>query len=291
MTYTLYIGDRTFSSWSLRGWLMFEKFDLPFKSKMVGLYGGTMAKDLAHLAPARTVPAMQTPEGHVLTDSLAMAETLHEAHPQAGLYPADAGARALARSMVAEMHSGFSALRGDCAMNLSHVWKGFSPSADVLRDLERISELWSLARERHGADGPWLFGAYSLADVFYAPAVCRIVGYDLPVSDTLRAYIDTVMDDPALRRWRAMGQTKSYDPMPYQMDLEHRDWPIKDLTSAKLVESGTPENDACPYSDLPVTHLLDVGGRIFGFCNPFCREKTMHDPSAWPAFMALLSLR
>ncbi|MEL6685666.1 MAG: glutathione S-transferase N-terminal domain-containing protein, partial [Pseudomonadota bacterium] len=102
MTYELYIGDRTFSSWSLRGWLMLEKFGLPYRAHMVGLYAGTMKADLAHLAPAKTVPVMQTANGHVLTDSLAMAETLAENHPEAKLYPVDPAARALARSITAE---------------------------------------------------------------------------------------------------------------------------------------------------------------------------------------------
>ena len=134
MTYGLFIGDRTFSSWSLRGWLMLEAFGLTYRTRMVGLYDGTMAQDLAELAPARTVPAMRTPEGHVLTDSLAMAETLAEAHADAGLWPRDGAARALARSMVAEMHAGFTALRGACPMMLAHAWEGFEPDAAVRAD-------------------------------------------------------------------------------------------------------------------------------------------------------------
>ena len=120
MTYELYIGDRTFSSWSLRGWLMLEKFGLPYKTTMVGLYAGTMAADMAHLSTAKTVPAMVTPSGGLLTDSIAMAETLHEENPTAGLYPTDPAARAMARSLVAEMHGSFGALRGDCPHNMEH---------------------------------------------------------------------------------------------------------------------------------------------------------------------------
>ena len=154
MTYHLYIGDRTFSSWLLRGWLMLEKFSLPYKTTLVGLYGGTMASDLAHLPGARTVPVMTTPEGGVLTDSLAMAETLHEAHPGAGLYPADPQARAMARSLVAEMHSGFGALRGACPHNMAHVVQGFAVSDAVRKDVDRIVTLWAMARDRFGAGGP-----------------------------------------------------------------------------------------------------------------------------------------
>jgi glutathione S-transferase len=225
MTYQLYIGDRTFSSWSLRGWLMLEKFGLPYKSHMVGLYSGTMQADLAHLEPARTVPVLQTSAGHVVTDSLAMAETLVEENPHVDLYPRDPAARALARSMTAEMHSGFGALRDACPMMLAFCWDGFAASQGVQRDLARIEDLWGLARDRHGADGPWLFGRYSLADAFYAPVAMRITAYDLPVSDASRAYVDAHLSDPAFLQWRAEGLKVDYDPWPYPRDLARKPWP------------------------------------------------------------------
>ncbi|WP_296423368.1 glutathione S-transferase [Yoonia sp.] len=225
MTYQLYIGDRTFSSWSLRGWLMLEKFGLPYNTHMVGLYAGTMAQDLAHLAPARSVPVMQTGAGHVLTDSIAMAETLVENHPAVDLYPRDPGARALARSMVAEMHSGFMALRNDCPNMISHVWDGFVPSQTVIADIQRAQDLWALARSRHGHDGPWLFGAYSLADVFYAPVALRITAYGLPVSSAAQAYVNQHLADPAFLQWRAAAQLENVAPWPYPMDLKRLPWP------------------------------------------------------------------
>lgn len=287
MTYDLFIGDRTFSSWSLRGWLMLRKFDLPHRTHMVGLYTGTMAADLADLAPARLVPVMRDADGIVVFDSLAMAETLAERHPNAGLWPEDPAARALARSITAEMHAGFSALRGDCAMQLQHQWQGFTPSDAVRADLDRIETLWSLARTRHGDGGPWLFGRYSLADAFYAPVAARIAGYALPVGETARAYVDTTLTDPAFRQWRAMGLTKTYDPFPYPQPLDTAPWPGPAPVPARAVDSGTPENTACPYSGDPVTHLMETGGRVFGFCNAFCRDKTVADPDAWTAFTAL----
>jgi len=228
MTYDLYIGDRTFSSWSLRGWLMFECFDIPHRTHMVGLYTGTMQQDLAPLAPARLVPVMRIPDGTVVGDTLAMAETLAERHPDAGLWPADPAARAMARWLVAEMHSGFGALRTDCPMQLHGQWQGFAPSDAVRTDLARLEDLWSLARSQFGDAGPWLFGAYSLADVFYAPIAARIAGYDLPVSDAAQTYVAHHLSDPAFRAWRAQGLTVSYDPMPYAMDLEQGAWPGPD---------------------------------------------------------------
>ncbi|WP_373353956.1 glutathione S-transferase [Pseudoroseicyclus sp. CXY001] len=224
MGYRLFIGDQSFSSWSLRGWLMFEAFHLPAEVVEVGLYSGTMAEDLAPLAPARLVPAMSTPEGAVVFDTLAMAETLAERHP--GLWPDDPAARAFARSITAEMHSGFTALRSECPMYLRHAWAGFTPSEAVTADLARIELLWRTARARHGApDSPWLFGRYSLADAFYAPVALRIAGYGLPVSDEAAAYVAAHLAHPAVIAWRAAGQAKSYETLPYQQDLPEAPWP------------------------------------------------------------------
>ena len=287
MTYQLFIGDRTFSSWSLRGWLMLEKFGIPYRTTMVGLYSGTKEADLADLFPARTVPVLRTPEGDILTDSLAMAETLVERHPEIALYPKDATERALCRSLVAEMHSGFTALRGACPMMLAHGFKGYSPDQGVLSDLQRIELLWTTAMDRHGGAGPWLFGDYTLADVFYAPIAARIATYGLPVGDRAQAYMVAHLSDPSFRQWRAMGLTKSYDPVPYQLDLPQSDWPGPLRLAARAVQSGPSENDICPYSGDPVTHFLELDGRVFGFCNAFCRDKTVADPGAWPGFTAI----
>jgi len=226
MTYDLFIGDRTFSSWSLRGWLMFEKFGLPFRTHMIGLYSGTLAEDLAALAPARLVPVMRTPDGIVVGDTLAMAETLAERHPDAGLWPEDPAARALARWLVAEMHSGFGALRTACPMQLLHRYIGFHVDETVAKDLARIEALWALARRRHGAAGSWLFGQYSLADIFFAPVAARIAGYGLPVADETAAYVAAHLADPAFREWRKAGLKVKYDPQPYALDLPTEPWPV-----------------------------------------------------------------
>ncbi len=226
MTYDIYLGDQTFSSWSLRGWLMLEKFGLPYRAHMVGLYSGTMADDLAPLAPARLVPTLRTPEGLVVGESLTIGETLAERHPQAGLWPADPAQRATARWLCAEMVSGFSALRGDCPMQLLRVYQGFAPSDAVKTDLARIETLWDHARAISGAQSGPLFGTYSLADVFYTPVAARIIGFDLPVSAASRAYCLDLLSDPAVRAWRAEGLKTRYDPEPYAQDLAATDWPV-----------------------------------------------------------------
>lgn len=289
MTYDLYIGDRTFSSWSLRGWLMFEAFNIPYRAHLAGLYTGTLKEDLADLAPARFVPVMKTPEGIPVGDTLAMAETLAEAHPDAGLWPEDPAARALARWLVAEMHSGFGALREDCPMQLLGVVDGFDPAAEVLADLARIEDLWTIARAKFGRDdSPWLFGDYSLADVFYAPVAARIAGFGLPVSAEAQAYVAAHLADPAFRRWRAVGLLKSYDPVPYIDGVPLSDWPGPAPLAAHACD-GPSINDTCPYSGDPVTDFLSLNGQVWGFCNPGCRDKTVNDPEAWPAFMNMVA--
>lgn len=226
MTYDLFIGDRMYSSWSLRGWLMLEKFSLPHVVHMVGLYTGHMAQDLADLAPARLVPTLRTPEGTVVGETVAMAETLAERHPEAGLWPRDPAARATARWLVAEMASGFSALRGECAMQLGHIWEGFLPSDAVLADLARLEALFAHARTVSGSAQGWLFGDYSLADVFYTPVAARIIGYDLPVAEDTRSYCRALLSDPAVLRWQEEARKVHYDPEPYALDLPRRPWSL-----------------------------------------------------------------
>ncbi len=226
MTYTLYIGDRLYSSWSLRGWLMLEKFSLPYEAKLVGLYAGTMAEDLSHLAPARLVPTLQLSDGTVVGESLAMAETLAEQNPEAQMWPAEAAARAPARWVCAEMVGGFGGLRSQCPMQLSHIWQGFTVTEAVQKDLDRIEALFAHARKISGAESGPLFGTYSLADVFYTPVAVRIVGYDLPVSEATRAYCRFLLSDPAVEAWQAEARKVTYDPEPYALDLERRDWAL-----------------------------------------------------------------
>jgi len=225
MTYDLYIGDRMFSSWSLRGWLMFEKFGIPCRTHLIGLYSGTMAQDMAALAPARLVPAVRAPDGTVIGESLAIAETLAERHPGAGHWPGAPADRATARWLCAEMASGFGALRDACPMQLQYCHQGFTPSDAVLADLDRVQILWAHARSVSGSTTPWLFGDYSLADAFYTPVAARIVGYDLPVSPSARAYCDAVLGDPAVQDWRRAAHEITYDPDPYALDLPHTAWP------------------------------------------------------------------
>lgn len=290
MTYDLVLGDYAYSSWSLRGWLLLERFGLPYRSRLVDFDApASVARQLADLAPARSVPTLVTPEGAIVSDSLAIAEELASRHPDAGLWPADARTRATARTLVAEMHSGFAALRGECPMNLRTAYTGVETSAALLADLERIETLWSHARAIGQTPGPWLFGAYSAVDAFFAPVAARIAGYGLPVSGTAAAYVAHHLADPAFRRWRAMALVRGATLARYAKPYATTGWPGPAPRPAQAVDQGRPENAACPYSGKAVTHLLKFEERIFGFCNAFCRDKTAADPEAWPAFMALVN--
>lgn len=225
MSYDLFFADSMFSSWSLRGWLLLEKFNLEFTPHLVGLYAGTMAQDLAALAPARLVPVLRLPCGTVVGETLAIAETLAERHPEAGHWPADPALRATARWLCAEMASGFMTLRTDCPMQLREVVEGFEPSTELRADLNRLETLWAHARACSGAAEGWLFGSYSAADVFFAPVAARIIGYDLPVSEAARAYCAQHIADPSFLRWRAEAKRVRYDPEPYVTGLPTRPWP------------------------------------------------------------------
>ncbi len=286
MSYDLILGDRAYSSWSLRGWLLFENFGLAARTQFVSFIGGQAGwAALAPHAPARTVPTLISPEGAVVSDSLAIAEELATRHPGAGIWPQNARARATARTLAAEMHAGFAALRSDCPMNLRCAYAGYVPPPEVAADVARIEAIWTHALDTFG--GPWLTGAYSAADAFFAPVAARIATYGLSVSPRARAYVDAHLADPAFRRWRAMALVAGPDLPWYARDLERIDWPGPRPLPADAAGTGPAENAACPYSGRPVTHFLGFGGRTWGFCNAFCRDKTAADPGAWPAFMAM----
>jgi glutathione S-transferase len=287
MPYSLAIGDRAYSSWSLRGWLMFDAFGIDVTCQSVRLYTEPLTVLLKDYFPAKSVPVMRTPDGVVVPESLAIAEELASRHPTAGLWPADPTARAIARSLAAEMHAGFGALRNHCPMNLRVSYSDCQPPQAVLSDLERLELIWSDARQRTGATGPWLCGDYSAADAFFAPVAARIAGYNLQVDPTSASYVKAHLAHPSFRRWRAMGLIDGADQDFYRRDFPTCPWPGPSLIKARAVPGTDAENSACPYSGKQVTHVLELAGRRFGFCNAFCRDKTVADPEAWPKFMVL----
>lgn len=287
MTYDLVIGDRAYSSWSLRGWLFFDAFGLPVKLHTARLYTGELPTLLKQFHPGKTAPTMRTPDGVVVPETIAIAEELASRHPQAGIWPADPKARAVARVLAAEMHAGFTALRNHCPMNLRVSYEGCEPPQAVLDDLKRLEVIWDWARAETGAK-VWLAGDYSAADAFFAPVATRIATYNLPVSERAMDYVQAHLAHPSFRRWRAMGLVDGADQEFYRRPYPRRPWPGPVPMAARAVEGVAAENAVCPYSGKAVTHVLELNGRRFGFCNAFCRDKTVADPEAWAEFMALL---
>ena len=204
---TLYIGNKNYSSWSMRPWVLLRQAGIAFEEVMVrfdSFSGDSQFKQrLGAISPAGRVPVL-VDDDLVVWDTLAIAEYVAERFPEAQLWPADRAARARARSVCAEMHSGFSALRGTFGMNI----EASLPQIGALKlrdqpqaraDLARIDEMWSELLDQHG--GPMLFGAFSIADAYFAPVCMRIHSYALPVSTKVQAYVDRVRALPAVAAW------------------------------------------------------------------------------------------
>ena len=198
--YTLYIANRNYSSWSLRGWLCARLSGAPFEAKLVQL--GTGGPNPAYLtfSPTGLVPCLH--DGDVVVwESLAIAEYLAERHP--GMWPADAKARAFARSMCAEMHAGFRDLRSDMTMCIRERVDVRPWSNDLVEDIERVFALWTEARRRFGAGGPYLFGTWSIADAFFAPVAFRFQTYAVEPLDEAGAYWRRLLAHPHVREWES----------------------------------------------------------------------------------------
>jgi glutathione S-transferase len=205
----LHIGNKNYSSWSMRPWVLMRQAGIPFEEVMVRFDGFTpqsqFKQRIGALNPAGKVPIL-VDDGLVVWDTLAIAEYVAERFPEHQLWPRERAARARARSVCAEMHSGFSALRSACPMNIEARLPEIG--AIVLRDqsgvrddLDRITQMWSTLLREHG--GPMLFGAFSVADAYYAPVVMRLRTYELPVPEDVAAYMQRVVELPGVQAWIA----------------------------------------------------------------------------------------
>jgi glutathione S-transferase len=194
----LIVGNKNYSSWSLRPWLAMKQLGLEFEERRVSLYVPGAKEQLLGYSPAGKVPILIDGERRVW-ESLAILEYLAERHPS--LWPAAPAARALARSISAEMHSGFAALRQHMSMNIRKRHPGKGRTAESLADIARIVAMWSDCRAHFGAGGPFLFGAFSAADAMYAPVVLRFRTYAVELPPPCRAYADAVLELPALHEW------------------------------------------------------------------------------------------
>jgi glutathione S-transferase len=209
MSLTLYIGNKAYSSWSLRAWLAAHAAGAAFETVRIPLYQADSAAALARHSPTGRVPVLR--DGPVVVwDSLAICEYLAERFPGAGLWPADSADRAFARSVSAEMHSGFQALREALPMNARAVGRRVDRDAAVDRDIARIQAIWRECRGRAIAQrGPWLLGAFGVVDCMYAPVALRFRAYGVPCGDVERAWMATLLAHEPLRTWIADAERES----------------------------------------------------------------------------------
>jgi glutathione S-transferase len=205
MALKLVIGNKNYSSWSMRPWLALRANDIPFEEIFIPLYTGEADKQrILDVAPSGKVPALV--DGDItIWDSLAIIEYLAERFPEKRLWPRDPAQRAHARSISAEMHSGFAALRNECGMNLHRPVGAIELSADARANVARIQDIWTECRERYGKSGAFLFGAFGAADAMFAPVVHRFRTYAIAVEPQVRRYMGAMMALPAFQEWTNAG--------------------------------------------------------------------------------------
>lgn len=197
----LIIGNKLYSSWSMRPWLVLRAFGIPFEETVIPLKRPETADAIAQHSPSRKVPVLIDGDVRVW-ESLAIIEYLAEKFPEHAIWPRDPAARAYARAIASEMHAGFPALRQACSMNLGKKFIARDRGPEVFADVARIIALWNVTRDRFGAGGSFLYGTFSAADAMYAPVVTRFETYSIPVEAPARAYMDAVLAHPAFCAWR-----------------------------------------------------------------------------------------
>lgn len=208
----LFIGNKTYSSWSLRGWLACKQSGLPFEEIVVPLYDEEWDKRRggAEFAPSSGKVPILWDEDVVVWDSLAIIETLNEKAGGDRFWPADPGARAMARSMAAEMHSGYQALRREHSMNIRRTFPETPVSEAAQADVARIMEIWAQARARYGGEGDFLFGEFNAVDIMFAPVVTRFITYGIPVARFALPYMQAVIAHPWMQDWIAAAQAEDW---------------------------------------------------------------------------------
>ncbi|MEE4752503.1 glutathione S-transferase family protein [Pseudomonas alliivorans] len=208
MSLHLIIGDKRYSSWSLRPWLVLEMTGAPFTDQVIRLNLPDSRENILKYSPTGKVPALQCEHGTII-DSLAICEYLVERFPDADLWPRDIAARAQARSACAQMHSGFMSLRSNMPMDLRQDQALEVIPVDTQTDIDRVVALWAECRKAATQDGPFLFGRPSIADAFFAPVAIRLRTYRVALPDEALAYIETIYQWPAFQRWQQAGLEES----------------------------------------------------------------------------------
>ena len=197
---TIYLGNKNYSSWSLRPWLSLKQTGVAFDEEVIPLSEPTTRSTILRYSPSGKVPALKHNELTVW-DGLAICEYLAETFSEAKLWPADKAARAVARSVCAEMHSSFAALREHLPMNMRSSFPNRGVTPEVQADINRITAIWRDCRKRFGEGGPFLFGSFTNADAMYAPVVSRFRTYKIELDEAAQEYTDAVWALPALQEW------------------------------------------------------------------------------------------
>lgn len=204
----LIIGNKNYSSWSLRPWLLLSVHGIPFEEIRIPLYRDDTHEALSVYTDAGKVPVLHDGD-LVVWDSLAICEYVSGRHLGGGGWPEDTGARAEARSWCAEMHSGFFAIRNGFPMNCRATGRHVKTTPELDTEIARIDTMWSRLRQRYAKQGPWLFGDFSIVDCMFAPVVSRFHTYDVPVSGPCSAYMEHVLAHDAMVRWYEDGLAES----------------------------------------------------------------------------------
>lgn len=207
MNPTLIIGNKNYSSWSLRPWLLLREAGIEFDERLILLDTSDTAAQIAQYSGAGTVPVLLLGQ-QTIWDSLAIAETVAERWPDKQLWPEDADARAHARSVSAEMHAGFSALRSGMPMNCRAMGRKVHLPDDITHEIDRIFAIWSDCHNRYSSGGDWLFGKFSIADAMFAPVVLRFRTYSINLPDSACVYPQRLLQSRAMQDWLAAAESE-----------------------------------------------------------------------------------
>lgn len=212
---TLYIGNKNYSSWSLRPWLALTTAKIAFEERLIVLFDKNWPAAIAAVSPTGKVPVLHA-GGQVICETIAILEYAAELKPE--LWPADPATRAVARAAAAEMHAGFAALRNHMPMNIRKSLPGKGMGPGVAKDIARVCALWRDCRTRFGQDGPFLFGAFSNADAMFAPVVSRFTTYAPDLPDDAKAYMAAVQALPAMQAWTAAAKAEPWTVAEDEID-------------------------------------------------------------------------
>lgn len=202
---TLVIGNKNYSSWSLRPWIFLKYHQIDFKEIRIPLFTETTDMELSEYNSDFKVPILKDGD-LVIWDSLSILEYVSETYLDNKGWPGDKASRSFARSVSAEMHSSFFNVRNELPMNCRKKFSGVSLTDDALREVERIKYLWQTCRNKYGANGDWLFGDFSIADAMFAPVALRLFGYNIALEGLEKSYVKTVLNDPGIVEWMEAGK-------------------------------------------------------------------------------------